>query len=92
MQDKRGRAAHVVPARVELLAGQESRAAQLRTAADEIAALRVRIVALQAAEFNVTVLSERDKLTKLEADVADALAGREENQKAREAAAAKAAK
>ena len=58
-------------ARVELLAGQERLAAQLRTAADEIAALRVRIVALQAAEFNVTVLSERDKLTKLEADIAE---------------------
>ncbi len=76
-------------ARVELLAGQERLATQLRTAADEIAALRVRIVALQAAEFNVTVLSERDKLTKLEADIADALAGREDNLKAREAAVAK---
>lgn len=76
-------------ARVELLAGQERLAAQLRTATAEIAALRLRIVALKAAEFNVTVLSERDKLAKLEADIADALAGREDNLKAREAAAAK---
>ena len=76
-------------ARVELLAGQERLAVQLRTAAAEIAALRLRVVALKAAEFNVTVLSERDKLTKLEADIADALAGREDNLKAREAAATK---
>ena len=76
-------------ARVEFIGGQERLAAQLRTAAAEIAALRLRIAALKAAEFNVGVLSERDKLTKLEADIADALAGREENQKAREAAAAK---
>jgi len=76
-------------ARVEFIGGQERLAAQLRTAGAEIAALRSRIAALKAAEFNVGVLSEREKLAKLEADIADALAGREENQKAREAAEAK---
>jgi hypothetical protein len=76
-------------ARKELLAGQEAHAARLRTAGAEIVALRARIVTLKAAEFNVTVLSERDKLAKLEADIADALAAREENTKAREAAETK---
>lgn len=76
-------------ARKDALAGEERLAAQLRSAGDEIVALRARIAALKAAEFNVTVLSERDRLGKLEADIADALAAREENVKGRAAAAAK---
>jgi WD40 repeat protein len=76
-------------ARKDALAGEERLAAQLRSAGAEIAALRARIAALKAAEFNVTVLSERDRLGKLEAEIADALAAREENAKGREAAAAK---
>ncbi len=76
-------------ARLDLIAGQERLAAQLRTAGSEIVALRERLVALKAAQFNVSVLTERDKLSKLESDIADALAARDENEKAKASAAAR---
>jgi len=49
----------------------------------QVAGAAERVAFLRAAEFNVGVLSAREKLAKLEADIADALAGREESEKAR---------
>jgi hypothetical protein len=44
---------------------------------------------LRAAEFNVGVLAEKDRLAKLEADLADAVAAKADNEAGRKAAAAR---
>jgi hypothetical protein len=54
-----------------------------RNSTAETAAHRERIVALKAAQFNVSVLSERDRLVKLEADIADLIAAKAENEAAK---------
>ena len=53
----------------------------------QVVGAQARVAFLRAAQFNVGVLSEREKLAKLEADIADALAAREENEKAKVLAA-----
>ncbi|MEY4272729.1 MAG: hypothetical protein RL250_1595 [Verrucomicrobiota bacterium] len=53
-----------------------------RQSAAQVAGAAQRVAFLRAAEFNVGVLSEREKLAKLEADIADALAARADNEKA----------
>ncbi len=61
--------------------------AAVRNNTAETAARRERIVFLKAAQFNVGVLSEREKLTKLETDIADFIAAKAENEAAKVAAA-----
>ncbi len=66
-------------ARNDLTAAQ----ATIRNGAAETAAHRDRIVALKAAQFNVSVLTERDHLAKLEADIADLISAKAENEAAK---------
>jgi hypothetical protein len=63
--------------------------AKVRDAVAEIAAHRERIVFLKAAQFNVGVLTEQDKLTKLEQDIADLVAAKADNEAAKVTAAAR---
>lgn len=53
-----------------------------RTARAELPSLRERLGALKAAQFNVGLLSEQDRLAKIEADIADLVAARTENEAA----------
>ena len=53
-----------------------------RTARAELPSLRERLVALKAAQFNVGLLSEQDRLAKIEADIADLVAARTGNEAA----------
>ena len=55
---------------------------KVRTARAELPSLRERLVALKAAQFNVGLLSEQERLAKIEADIADLLAARTENEAA----------
>ena len=71
--------------RTELATAQ----AKTRDVAAEIAAHRERIVTLKAAQFNVGVLTEQDKLAKLEQDIADLVAAKAENEAAKVTAAAR---
>jgi hypothetical protein len=71
--------------RTELAAAQ----AKARDVAAEIAAHRERIVTLKAAQFNVGVLTEQEKLTKLEQDIADLIAAKADNEAAKVTAAAR---
>jgi hypothetical protein len=63
--------------------------AKVRDLVAEIAAHRERIVSLKAAQFNVGVLTEQDKLAKLEQDIADLVAAKAENEAAKVTAAAR---
>ena len=72
-------------ARADLAAAQ----AKARDIAAETAAHRERIVALKAAQFNVGVLTEQDKLTKLEQDIADLIVAKADNEAAKVTAAAR---
>jgi chromosome segregation ATPase len=56
---------------------------------DEVAILQRAIPALKAAQFNVGVLTEKEKLAKLEGDFNDYTAGKKENEEAKVAAAAR---
>ena len=71
--------------RADLAAAQ----AKARDVAAEISAHRERIVFLKAAQFNVGVLTEQDKLTKLEQDIADLVAAKADNEAAKVTAAAR---
>jgi len=71
--------------RTDLAAAQ----AKLRDVVAETAAHRERIVALKAAQFNVGVLTEQEKLAKLEQDIADLVAAKADNEAAKVAAAAR---
>ena len=77
--------AEVAKVRTELASAQ----AKARDVAAEIAAHRERIVSLKAAQFNVGVLTEQDKLAKLEQDIADLVAAKAENEAAKVSAAAR---
>ncbi|PHX57888.1 MAG: hypothetical protein CK553_02205 [Opitutia bacterium] len=77
--------AEVAKVRTELASAQ----AKARDVAAEIAAHRERIVSLKAAQFNVGVLTEQDKLAKLEQDIADLVAAKAENEAAKVTAAAR---
>ena len=63
--------------------------ANVRNIVAETAAHRERIVSLKAAQFNVGVLTEQDKLTKLEQDIADLVAAKAENEAAKVSAGAR---
>jgi hypothetical protein len=63
--------------------------ANLRNIVAEAAAHRERLVSLKAAQFNVGVLTEQEKLTKLEQDIADLIAAKAENEAAKVTAAAR---
>jgi WD40 repeat protein/archaellum component FlaC len=72
-------------AKSELAAAQ----ANVRDIVAETAAHRERLVSLKAAQFNVGVLTEQDKLVKLEQDIADLVAAKSENEAAKVSAAAR---
>jgi len=57
----------------------------------QIAGWEEHVAFLRAAEFNVGVLAEKDRLAKLEADIADAIAAKAENETAHKAALARVA-
>lgn len=77
--------AEFAKAKADLTAAQ----AKARDVAAEISAHRERIVFLKAAQFNVGVLTEQDKLTKLEQDIADLIAAKADNEAAKVTAAAR---
>lgn len=77
--------ADLAKARTELAAAQ----AKARDTVAEVAAHRERIVALKAAQFNVGVLTEQDKLAKLEQDIADLIAAKADNEAAKVTAASR---
>ena len=77
--------AELAKAKADLTAAQ----AKVRDVAAEISAHRERIVTLKAAQFNVGVLTEQDKLTKLEQDIADLVAAKADNEAAKVTAAAR---
>jgi len=79
-----------VQARVGALAKLKEEAAATAAFAKDaqarIAGAEEHLAYLRAAEFNVGVLAEKDRLLKLEADIADAIAAKAENETARKAA------
>jgi chromosome segregation ATPase len=77
--------AELAKIRADLAAAQ----AKVRDVVAETAAHRERIVSLKAAQFNVGVLTEQEKLAKLEQDIADLVAAKAENEAAKVAAAAR---
>ncbi|MEY4306789.1 MAG: hypothetical protein RJA95_157, partial [Verrucomicrobiota bacterium] len=77
--------AELAKARNDLSAAQ----AKVRDVVAETAAHRERIVALKAAQFNVGVLTEQEKLAKLEQDIADLVAAKADNEAAKVTAAAR---
>jgi len=77
--------AALAKAQADLTAAQ----ANVRNIVAETAAHRERLVSLKAAQFNVGVLTEQDKLTKLEQDIADLVAAKAENEAAKVSAAAR---
>jgi hypothetical protein len=77
--------AELAKVRSDLAAAQ----AKVRDVVAETAAHRERIVALKAAQFNVGVLTEQEKLAKLEQDIADLVAAKADNEAAKVTAAAR---
>jgi len=77
--------ADLAKVRTELATAQ----AKVRDIVAEIAAHRERIVSLKAAQFNVGVLTEQEKLTKLEQDIVDLIAAKADNEAAKVTAAAR---
>lgn len=77
--------AELAKAKADLTAAQ----ANVRNILAETAAHRERAVFLKAAQFNVGVLTEQEKLAKLEQDIADLVAAKAENEAAKVAAAAR---
>jgi hypothetical protein len=77
--------AELAKAKADLTATQ----ANVRNIIAETAAHRERIVALKAAQFNVGVLTEQEKLAKLEQDIADLVAAKADNEAAKVTAAAR---
>ena len=71
--------AELAKAKADLVAAQS----KVRDIVAETAAHRERIVFLRAAQFNVGVLAEQDKLAKLEQDIADLVAAKAENEAAK---------
>jgi len=60
-----------------------------QNASAQIAGWEEQVAFLRAAEFNVGVLAEKERLAKLEADIADAIAAKAENETAQKAAVAR---
>ena len=77
--------AELAKVRADLAAAQ----AKVRDLVAETSAHRERIVALKAAQFNVGVLTEQEKLAKLEQDIADLVGAKADNEAAKVAAAAR---
>ncbi len=77
--------AELAKVRADITAAQ----AQVRDVVAETTAHRERIVTLKAAQFNVGVLTEQEKLAKLEQDIADLVAAKAENEAAKVTAAAR---
>ncbi len=77
--------AELTKARADVAAAQS----KVRDIVAETAAHRERIVCLKAAQFNVGVLTEQDKLAKLEQDIADLVAAKADNEAAKVADAAR---
>lgn len=77
--------AALAKAKADLTAAQ----ANVRNLLAETAAHRERLVSLKAAQFNVGVLTEQEKLAKLEQDIADLVAAKAENEAAKVSAAAR---
>jgi WD40 repeat protein/chromosome segregation ATPase len=77
--------AELSKAKADLIAAQ----ANVRNVVAETTAHRERLVNLKAAQFNVGVLTEQDKLAKLEQDIADLIAAKAENEAGKVAAAAR---
>ena len=77
--------ADLTKARGDLVAAQS----KVRDIVAETLAHRGRIVALKAAQFNVGVLTEQEKLAKLEQDLADLVAAKADNEAAKVTAAAR---
>ena len=72
-----------VQSRLALVQKTDALEAQRRTAGTEIQGLRQRLVYLRAAQFNVGVISEREKLLKLQGDITDLQAAKVENEHAK---------
>lgn len=72
-------------ARADLVAAQ----AKVRDITAEMTAHRERLVSLKAAQFNVGVLTEQDKLAKLEQDILDLVAAKADNEAVKVTAAAR---
>ncbi len=77
--------AELAKVRADITAAQ----AQVRDVVAETTAHRERIVTLKAAQFNVGVLTEQEKLAKLEQDIADLIAAKADNEAAKVTAAAR---
>jgi len=77
--------ADLAKARGDITAAQ----AKVRDIVAETTANRERIVFLKAAQFNVGVLTEQEKLAKLEQDIADLIAAKADNEAAKVTAAAR---
>ena len=77
--------ADLAKVRADITAAQ----AQVRDVVAETTAHRERIVTLKAAQFNVGVLTEQEKLAKLEQDIADLIAAKADNEAAKVTAAAR---
>jgi len=77
--------ADLAKVRADITAAQ----AQVRVVVAETTAHRERIVTLKAAQFNVGVLTEQEKLAKLEQDIADLIAAKADNEAAKVTAAAR---
>jgi hypothetical protein len=77
--------AALAKAKADLTAAQ----ANVRNIVAETAAHRERLGSLKAAQFNVGVLTEQEKLAKLEQDIADLVAAKAENEAAKVSAAAR---
>ena len=78
-----------VAALAQARSGLTAAQAAVRDLSAQAAAHRERLVVLKAAQFNIGVLTEQDKLTKLEQDLADLVAAKAENEAAKVAAAAR---
>jgi len=77
--------AELAKAKADLTTAQ----ANVRNMVAEATAHRERLVSLKAAQFNVGVLTEQEKLAKLEQDIADLVAAKAENEAAKVSAAAR---
>ena len=78
-----------VGALIKLKEEAAAAAAFAKEAPARIAGAEEKLAFLRAAEFNVGVLAEKDRLAKLEADIAEAIAAKAENESARQSAAAR---
>ena len=76
-------------ARLAKVEAADASLSKVRTARAELPSLRERLAALKAAQFNVGLLSDQDRLAKIESDIADLIAARTENEAAAKQAEAR---